>query len=538
MSLPKSVTVSGREYVIDLTMADRLANWLSPEAGRKRYTARLRQAMLGGYQSADKSRRANQLGGKREMDADSAILPDLTTLREESQHLARNNPIAAGALDTNVTKVVGSGLQLKSQIDRDLLGLTTEAADSWERSAEREYKLATETREIDAERQLPFGLLQGLIFLRVLEDGDLLVNLPRFSRAGSPYTLKLQLVEAARICNRDFDPDTDFKIAGVTKDQFGAPVKFDVVDRHPGNLRRHYLRARKEQFTWQTIDAFAASGRPLALYLFDKKRPNQTRGVPYLAPVIELIKQLGRYTDAEVMAAVVTGMLTVFVKNESGNPDFGPAATIDNPESDATKQVDTTGLELGYGSVVGLGDNEDISIVNPARPNTAFDPFFVAITGQIGMALGLPREVLLKQFLASYSASKAALEDAWDYFSRRRKWLADMLCQPVYEAIITEAVARGRLSAPGFFADPLVRKAWLGSLWTGDAQAQIDPVKEVEAAKRRVELRISTRDEERRRLLGGDFEAIQPQILKEEKWLQENKLLAAPDAGEQQVEDE
>jgi len=137
------------------------------------------------------------------------------------------------------------------------------------------------------------------------------------------------------------------------------------------------------------------------------------------------------------------------------------------------------------------------------------------------MALELPFEVLIKHFTSSYSAARAALEDAWDYFLRRRNWLATQFCQPVYEAVITEAVITGRLSAPGFFSDPLIKKAWLGALWTGDAPNQIDPVKEIEAAKRRVALRISTRSEERARLLGGDLEAIQPQIVKEEKWLRD-----------------
>ncbi len=539
MSLPSVVKVGSKEIRVPTTLADKIADWWNPESGQKRFQVRARQALVGGgYDGADKSRRANQLGGKREMDADSAILPDLTTLREDSQHLSRNNPLASGALKTNVTKVVGTGLQVKSQIDRDVLNLTDEQADDWERAAEREFKLATDTREIDAERQMPFALMQGLAFLRVLEDGDILVNMPRFSRPGSTYKLKLQLIEAARLCNPEFKPDTDLQVAGVTKDKHGAPEKYHVVNKHPGNLRHAFLRKNTKQYSWQPLKAFARNGSPLALHLYDKTRPGQTRGVPYLAPVIELIKQLGRYTDAEVMAAVVTGMLTVFVYSEDGQADFGPAANQQNPTGDKAQTIDQTGMELGYGSIVGLPDGKRIETVDPNRPNQAFDPFFIAIVRQVGMALELPFEVLIKHFTSSYSASRAALEDAWDYFLRRRHWLAAQFCQPVYEAIITEAVIAGRLSAPGFLTSSRVRKAWLGTLWTGDAPNQIDPVKEVEAAKRRIALRISTRAEERARLLGGDFEAIQPQIIKEEKWLQENDLLEVVEPVVEQKDDE
>jgi lambda family phage portal protein len=522
MKLAKTIKMHGKEFSVPVTLADRVVNYFDPVSGAMRYKSRVAMALGGGYQAADKTRRANQSGSKREMDADSAILPDLQTLREESENLLRNSAIAAGAIKTNVTKVVGTGLKVKSAIDRDLLKLTDEQADEWEYQAEREYRLATETREIDAERQLPFSLLQGLIFLKSLEDGDLLVNMPRFKRPGSPYTLKLQLIEAARICNKDGVSDTPQLVAGVKKDATGAPIEYQVCNQHPGS--RRYRRAA-QKLAWTTIPAFGArTGDPLCLHPFDKTRPGQTRGVPYLAPVVEQIKQLSRYTDAEIMAAVVSGMLTVFVTSESGQAQLGPAPTQDNPDGDASLQTDTTGMELGYGSVLGLLPGEKVESVNPGRPNPAFDPFMQAILRQIGVALELPFELLIKHFTASYSAARAAMLEAWSYFNRRRHWLVSQLCQPVYEAVITEAVATGRLTAPGFFTDPLVRRAWLGTSWLGDAAGQIDPLKEINAAAARVELTVSSLDEESRKLTGTPWEDKLPQIIKERRYLRENNI--------------
>ncbi len=512
--LNKKLTIGKTTVDVPVTLVDELVNYFNPQAGASRYKARAAMALGGGYTAADKTRRANQKGSRREMDADGAILPDLQTLREESQEMYRNSPIATGAINTNITKVVGTGLKVKPQIDRDVLRLSPEQADLWEKQAEREYLLATETIEFDLERQLPFSLQQGLIFLKVLEDGDLLVNLARVSRPGSPYKTKLNLIEAARVCNADFAADSDTLAGGVEKDEnTGAPVRYHVVNCHPGS--RRFWRNRK-QLSWQKLEAFGRNtGRPLVLHLFDKKRPGQSRGVPYLAPVVEMIKQLGRYTDAEIMAAVVSGMLTVFVTSESGEAKFGPAANSENPDGDPSAQVDTTALELGYGSVVGLMPDEKIETVNPGRPNPAFDPFMMAVLRQIGVALELPFELLVKHFTASYSAARAAMIEAWAYFNRRRHWLITLLCQPVYEAVISEAVAAGRLSAPGFFSDPLVRKAWLGTSWVGDAQGQLDELKAINAAARRVELTVSTLDEESRKLTGTPWENKLPQVLKE-----------------------
>lgn len=224
------------------------------------------------------------------------------------------------------------------------------------------------------------------------------------------------------------------------------------------------------------------------------------------------------------MAAVVSGMLTVLVTNDTGDPRLGPAPTQTNPDGSATAQVDTTGLELGYGSVIGLQYGDQVNIVNPLRPNPSFDPFFFAIMRQVGMLLEIPVEVLIKHFTASYSAAKASLEEAWSYFLRRRAWLVSSLCQPVYEAVITEAVERGRLVMPGFFADPLVRAAWLNTVWQGGPKTQLDELKEISAAAKRVELTVSTLDEESRRLTGTPWEDKLPQILRERAILRANGI--------------
>jgi capsid protein len=81
-------------------------------------------------------------------------------------------------------------------------------------------------------------------------------------------------------------------------------------------------------------------------------------------------------------------------------------------------------------------------------------------------------------------------------------------------------VAFGRISAPGFFEDLRIRKAYCGTIWIGDAPGQIDPMKEVNAAEKRVNLGVSTLDEETVTLTGGDFERNYPRIKKERRLMQ------------------
>jgi lambda family phage portal protein len=281
-----------------------------------------------------------------------------------------------------------------------------------------------------------------------------------------------------------------------------------VANKHPAGSGAGIIDSKR-------IPVFGDStGRKNILQLVDPERVEQRRGVPILAPVIESLKQLGRYSDAELMAAVVSGFFTVFIKSAAPDPS-GLGEGI--PEDQRVDTADSTTTELGNGSIVELDPGDEIQAANPTRPNPNFDGFVLSICRQVGAALELPYELLVKNFTASYSASRGALLEAWKMFRCRRSWLATSFCQPIYEEFLTEAVARGYLDAPGFFDDPMVRWAYCRAEWNGPSQGQLNPLLEVKAAKTRVEEGFSTRARETAELTGGDFEANNAQRGQEEQ---------------------
>ena len=80
------------------------------------------------------------------------------------------------------------------------------------------------------------------------------------------------------------------------------------------------------------------------------------------------------------------------------------------------------------------------------------------------------------------------------------------VCQPFYEAVITEAVARDRLGAPGFFQNPLARTAWCGCEWYGEAPGTLDPLKEVEAQGKAIAYGLTTGERATIEINGGDWD--------------------------------
>lgn len=447
---------------------DRLLEGIAPRVAARRLQARQFLAMTeGGYKGGRRDRRPTRNWRPPESSADAAILPDLPDLRARSRDNARNMPLATGAIATNVTSVVGDGLVLQSTIDREALGLSEEQAEAWQRSAEREFHIASKTA--DWTRVQCFEELQALAFRSTLESGDVFA-VRRFRRdAGDTYGTKLMLIEADRVSNPNRRQDTDQITAGIEFDGNGVPLACHVSDKHPGGQRVAGMN-------WARVPLRSNDGRPLVLHLYDRLRPEQTRGVPYLAPIIESVKQLGDYTDAEATAAVNSAMLFAFEKlpaavDEEGNPVVGQREA-----SDADNEV-----TLEDGALITLDPGSDIVVQAPGRPNSEFGNFYLAFLRAIGVALELPLEVLIKHFTASYSASRAALEMAWQFFRCRRTWLARRFCQPFYEWVLEEAVAFGRINAPGFFEDELIRQAWCGAMWIGPSRWSLDPGKDATA---------------------------------------------------------
>ena len=205
------------------------------------------------------------------------------------------------------------------------------------------------------------------------------------------------------------------------------------------------------------------------------------------------------------MAAVISGMYTVFIETKDGDTGNIPIGEGIGEDEQVDIQ-DENSYELGNGAIIALGEGESVKEANPGRPNTAFDGFVTSICRQIGAALELPYELLIKHFTASYSASRAAMLEAWKMFKMRRTWLATDFCQPIYEEWLSE-------------------KAYCGAEWNGPTQGQLDPLKEVKAATERVNQGFSTRAKETTELTGGDFFKNLNQRVREEKLMREGGLV-------------
>lgn len=375
------------------------------------------------------------------------IEDNIDVLRQRSRDAYMGIPIAAAALKTLRTNVVAGGLMPSPQIDADFLGLTNEQAEALQAQVLREFSLWADTPVCDADRMDNFYKLQQLAFLSYLMNGDAIALLPVKEQPGSPYSLRVRIIEADRVCSPNgYDRLTPCVVAGrdvysivqgVETDESGTVVAYWISNRHP----LASLSTQAGALEWTRVEAYGTTGRPNVLHVMNRERAGQLRGVPILAPVLEALKQLGRYTDAEITAAVISAMFTVFIKSatvQNGKPIgemLPPDVMID--------AQDQSGIELGAGAVVALNPGEDVEFADPKHPNSGYDTFFNAMVVEIAAGLEIPPEVVLKQFTKNFSSARGSLNEFWRTCGMMRDWFADDFCQPIYETFFAEAVARG-----------------------------------------------------------------------------------------------
>ncbi len=471
------------------------------------------------------------------------------TLRQRSRMLYMSSPVATAAVNTNRTKIVGTGLTLKSTLDWELLGLAPEAAKTWQKRTEAEFALWSKRENCDALGLNSFLGLQQLALKSWLMSGDVFVLVKRVDPTPlNPYTLRLHLIEADRVST---PPDCrgqilDSRIVegkvpsdkpgagnliydGVEVDQNGRVVAYHICNGHP-------LEYNGANLEWTRVLATGANtGLPNVLHIMDAERPDQYRGVPYLAPVIEPLLQLRRYTESELMTALVQSFFSAWIQTETnpneipinevgaGDVTAGDNANVSGGQDDISQSENE--YEMGPGTVTHLEPGETIAFGNPNVPTSGFDIFSRALVRMIGSALELPYDVISKEFNSSYSASRGALLEAWEAFKMRRAWFVDDFCQPLYELWLAEAVARQRVRASGYFDDPMLRQAWAAARWIGPVQGSLDPLKEAKADLLLINCGIKTHEQVTRERGGGDWEENVEQLK------QENELLQAAGAG-------
>jgi capsid protein len=259
---------------------------------------------------------------------------------------------------------------------------------------------------------------------------------------------------------------------------------------------------------------------------FQPEYAGQGRGFSRLAHAIQEFENLTDFSAAQIKKAINQSSITMYVEpskdNDASNPFAGissqygagplggedieaPAAPVSEENGPAVSYEmlpEATIRRPGSVAVFNLREGEKLRPFEGTAPAESFAAFVDAFAGHLAASMSIPLEIVLMKFGQSYSASRAALILFWRVAQIWREELATDFLNPVYAAWLSEEIAAGRISAPGW-SDPRLRAAWLNSNWIGVPMPNIDPAKTAAADKAYIEMGAQDLDRVARNLNGS-----------------------------------
>ena len=451
---------------------------------------------------------------------------DYWTLRKRSVQLFTENPYAKGIIRRILRNEIHTGLTASANPigailwpDMDELK-QAEMAVKYGDLLSMQFELYANNYELfDFKKQLTFGEWQEMVRREALLCGDGVIisrvnkytGLPTWdwvngNNIRTPGNVKV--AAGHRVVN------------GVELDEYGRHVAYYIQKIVDAKIEFERVPVKGEK-----------SGRQISWMIYgSEKRADEVRGEPLLACVLGMLKDIDRYKDAEVRAAVINALIAFTVQKDENTvvgtrptaglqrPSVVPGGAAVVPERNGHQPIQL----MQPGTVFDdLAPGEKVVSYQTNRPNVNYAVFEGAILDAICWSLEIPPEIVKLRFTSSYSASRQANNEFEVYLKYRNFKNAKDFCQIIYEEFIIQSVLNNQLNLPGFITACFdstkwrIKAAWLSCTWSGLSRPSVERTKDVKAANDALDNGLTTFDDECRRLSGKSFRQTIQQLKNE-----------------------
>ncbi len=398
------------------------------------------------YDAAERSYSRQNLGfGRQQGKAeDNAItVQDRETLRNEALDLYRNDATVHGIVERFADNVVGSGITPQAKTTDELFN----------REAEDYIKaisLAPETSGrfsmVDVQRMILRSLfVHGDILLHLLDDGH------------------FSLIESERIATPSKDPPPNM-LDGVQIDPlYGNIVRFAVFNRNKDGI---VDKTQTPAYVYPESAIFMA--RPF--------RPDQYRGVPEIASMVTLARDLKEIRQAFLGKVKLEGQNAYAVYLEGGISAANVGARGGTNEVGQKQLTRIENNKIHY-----LSEKERIQSLASVSPNAQYEGFYRFMCRIMGAAVGLPYEFVLQDFSqGSFSASRAALLQTYATFNIWQSLMVGRFLNRWYFWRISKAIKRREIRPAPLMDDGYTSQARLVN-WNFPEWEWVDPQSQQQA---------------------------------------------------------
>jgi len=369
-----------------------------------------------------------------------------TLVRSRARDLVENSPVMqgyVGLLQQNLTP-----FKVQSKVGNARKGINRTASkiieDAWEEHCK--------PGNFEVSGRFSFDECVKMWAQAWATDGEVLAR-HLFGQGPDGYCV--QLLNSDLLAKETYDGASKSSLysMGVERDEWDRVIKYWIHSRYPQE---------------------SANGGPLlklspneVIHAFKPHQIGACRGLPPCMASMTLIKQLDKYRQAEVTAALVGSCTAVFYTQDGSvtadpynGAGAGPAAgspapineggvALDGPIGGQILEPGVTTNHLEPGMAEALPAGVTPHFLNPSHPATAFDAFTRSLKLDIAAGLKLSYNILygdwqstsFSSMKAAYNQDKQFLEDLQDFFIQK-------ILDPIYENWIEWACMKGIIDLP------------------------------------------------------------------------------------------
>jgi len=459
---------------------------------------------------------------------------DYYTLRHRSMQLYIENPYVQGFVDRMLRNEIFTGIMLEATPIASVIWPNLSPKER-ERLATRYSEEMTEAFKLyaadynvfDYRQELTFGEFQKQCRLESILCGDGII-VGRINRqTGLPCW---DWINGNHIMtDPEYTPRKGNRVVhGVELNQKGIHVAYHV---------REY---DDEEFSFKRIPVIGErSGRQISWMIYSgEKFINNVRGIPLLGNVLYMVKDLDRYKNAELRAAVINSLFPIFIKRGKetatpsrsvlagigryASPDAGTPAAVEAERRAAAEakqqQPEHATVEMAPGTILEqLAPGEEPVSFSAQRPNVNYAAFEKGMLAVLAWSKGTPPEIVTMQFQSNYSASRQASNE-YKINLRYQTFKNAKDFGIIYSEFIIQSALLGQIDLPGFLgcafdtAQWKLKGAWLKCEWSGLSRPSVDVQKEANAMKRLLDMGVIPHDMVSREFSGMDFRAVQNRL--------------------------
>lgn len=385
--------------------------------------------------------------------ADEEIKGALKVLRNRCRDLTRNNAYARRFISLAKANTVGDrGVTLQVKARNDNGAMDNLGNDQIEIAWKRWGRMG----QCSVDGKISWVDAQRLFIENLVRDGEVLVRLVKYP---NDFGFALEFIESD-LLDEEYNvtlPNGHRIRMGVELDSFNRPIAYHLFTAHPGDNSTMWMGKSYNRIPADKM-----------IHAFLPERAMQTRGAPWMSPVIADLKMLNGYREAELVAARVGASKMGFFTSPTGD-GFTP--------DDTDNKVPI--MEAEPGTFHQLPDGVQFQQFDPTHPTTAFADFEKAILRGIASGLGVSYTSLANDLEGvSYSSIRqGALEDR-DQWKIIQDFLIQHFVEPVYRAFLLSIMQNAVINIPASrfdkFAEATVFRA-RGFQW-------VDPLKEMNAS--------------------------------------------------------